>query len=165
LIFKIFWTNPYIIRKLFHHQIVLDNCFLSFWLDFVIFWHCENYVIENMQTKNLNYELPINYKVKYYAKCIFCSAWTAGDTGFPHSLLKVIEKNDESTNKLSLAFKYMLSGYIIIWSKQLIGTKNSNFHNEMMVKSLRDPWRSKILSNRANSFFYSLVGVWSYVFA
>jgi hypothetical protein len=31
----------------------------------------------------------------------------------------------------------------------------------MTVKSLRTPWRSEILSNRADSFFYILVGVWS----
>jgi hypothetical protein len=33
----------------------------------------------------------------------------------------------------------------------------------MTVKSLRSPWRSKNLSNRAVSFFYSLIGVWSSV--
>jgi hypothetical protein len=31
----------------------------------------------------------------------------------------------------------------------------------MTVKSLRTPWRSETLSNRADSFFYSLVGVWN----
>jgi hypothetical protein len=30
---------------------------------------------------------------------------------------------------------------------------------EMMMKSLRTPWRSEILSNQADSFFYSLVSV------
>jgi hypothetical protein len=30
----------------------------------------------------------------------------------------------------------------------------------MTVKSLRSPWRAEILSNRTDSFFYSLVGVW-----
>jgi hypothetical protein len=30
---------------------------------------------------------------------------------------------------------------------------------EMMVKSLRTSWRSEILSNRADIFYYSLVGV------
>jgi hypothetical protein len=31
------------------------------------------------------------------------------------------------------------------------------------MKSLRTPWRSEILSNRADSFFYSFVKVWSFV--
>jgi hypothetical protein len=35
----------------------------------------------------------------------------------------------------------------------------------MTVQSLRTPWRSEILSNRADSFFYSSVGVWSSVIA
>jgi hypothetical protein len=35
----------------------------------------------------------------------------------------------------------------------------------MTRKSLRTPWRSEILSSRADSFFYSLVGVWSSLIA
>jgi hypothetical protein len=31
----------------------------------------------------------------------------------------------------------------------------------MMMKSLRTPWRSEILSNRADSFFYSFVNALS----
>jgi hypothetical protein len=35
----------------------------------------------------------------------------------------------------------------------------------MIVKSLRTSWRSEILSNRTDSIFYSLVGVWSSLIA
>jgi hypothetical protein len=70
-----------------------------------LFFGIKNYVIENLQKKR--------YKSTNYI-CINCSAWTAEDAGFPHDLLKNIEKNDESTKKLcQQKWKYCLK---ILWN-------------------------------------------------